>query len=599
MKLNNLKNQTPTGFFISVLKLFKYHILWCCACFAVSLIFRKYIIAECFSQLLDLVKTSSKNLGFGNKGYLYYSILLLGSSIISVLCVFLGEYSIGIVRARIEKKIRIELFDMVQRYDMSFFHHSRGEGFLENSIDCIVESVSNMTDVLFTKTFPEILLTIAILVNFFQVKKLLCVSSMGILLVCSYLYLLTNQITTDILEEHTQIASQRTNKMIDSFKNQFVKRIFGLETVEKKNLDSIHKRETKLLIDAGIYGAYIDVSLYLVLQVFYKSMFIFFLIYIYIDDISKNFSLFFTLLQYNFSLISCVSSLFEEISEIRHEIGQFKRSFNILKQGVQESNENHLAINKKTFKGAIEIKNIDFNYGNKTIFSDFSMKIPAFSSLAIVGSSGVGKSTLLNLLCKIQKPSKGTIYIDNMDISTLDTHSLRKQIAYITQSNMLFNDTIYNNIAYGNLNATKDDIIAAAKKAELHDTIMQLPDQYESYVGISGSNLSGGQIQRICIARAMLRVKNGHNIILCDEPISSVDKVTASQLTKTILNISRDHTTIIIDHSMYIPPVVDQVLFLHSKNGHSYLLGSHEELLERSELYKNLFFHQINLESPN
>jgi ABC-type transport system involved in Fe-S cluster assembly fused permease/ATPase subunit len=225
----------------------------------------------------------------------------------------------------------------------------------------------------------------------------------------------------------------------------------------------------------------------------------------------------------------------------------------------------------------------------RPILKGTSLTIPQGKTVAVVGTSGCGKSTLIRLLYRFYTPDNGTIRIGGKDISEYTTESVRKAIAVVPQDVVLFNDTVGYNIHYGNLNASWDEVIEAAKKAHLHETIMRLPNQYNTLVGERGLKLSGGEKQRVSLARAIL--KNAP-ILLCDEPTSSLDSHTELEIMSNLKEVSKgnDTTSLIIAHRLSTIQDCDLIAVMHE--GRIVECGTHEELMALGKRYKNLLLFQ-------
>jgi ABC-type multidrug transport system fused ATPase/permease subunit len=212
-----------------------------------------------------------------------------------------------------------------------------------------------------------------------------------------------------------------------------------------------------------------------------------------------------------------------------------------------------------------------------------SFTVPEGKTVALVGSSGCGKSTLLRLLYRFYEPQDGTITIGGRNVNELTMDSLRRSIAVVPQDTVLFHDTIGYNINYGDLNATWDDVVEAAKKARIHDTIMTFPGGYDTVVGERGLKLSGGEKQRVAIARAILKKAP---ILLCDEPTSSLDSETEQSMMGNIKEIGKSTTTIIIAHRLSTIQDCDEIIVLHE--GQVVERGTHDELLAKRGRYNDL-----------
>jgi ATP-binding cassette subfamily B protein len=241
----------------------------------------------------------------------------------------------------------------------------------------------------------------------------------------------------------------------------------------------------------------------------------------------------------------------------------------------------------------LTIQNISFGYTpDRMILNNVSLSMGEGNTIAIVGSSGSGKSTIAKLLLRMYDVSSGSIFIDGTDIRTIKQQDLRSFIGIVPQDITLFNDTLYNNIAYGNPEASRDDVCRAAEQAQLSQFIVLLPQGYETIVGERGLKLSGGEKQRIAIARVLLKKPR---IYLFDEATSSLDSNTEREIQHTIASISAGMTTIIIAHRLSTITHADNIIVLDQ--GTIAEQGTHNNLLQRNALYAKLWNKQQYYES--
>ena len=239
-------------------------------------------------------------------------------------------------------------------------------------------------------------------------------------------------------------------------------------------------------------------------------------------------------------------------------------------------------------EGAIIFQHVFFNYDSRrSILNDISFEVPAGKTVAIVGSSGAGKSTISRLLFRFYDPTAGKILIDGHDIKTVSQDSVRQLIGIVPQDTVLFNDTIRYNIAYGRPSANEEEIIEAAKAAQIHDFIMSLPDGYKSMVGERGLKLSGRENQRVAIARTLLKQPK---IFLFDEATSALDTRTEKEIQKSLERLSRNHTTLIIAHRLSTVIHADQILVL--EKGEIIERGTHKDLLALGGTYTTMWERQ-------
>ena len=239
--------------------------------------------------------------------------------------------------------------------------------------------------------------------------------------------------------------------------------------------------------------------------------------------------------------------------------------------------------------GDIIFKNVSFSYEkDKQILNNINLKFSGKKMTALVGHSGAGKSTILNLIPRFYNVESGDIIIDNKSIYQSSVHSLRKNISLVSQDITLFDDTVKNNIAYANLDASMEEIISAAKQSYADEFINQLPNKYDTIIGENGVRLSGGEKQRLSIARALLKESP---IILLDEATSSLDADTEHKIQKAIAYLVQGRTTIVIAHRLSTIINSEKIIVLNS--GKIENEGSHEELLKKSDIYKNFYEQQI------
>lgn len=251
---------------------------------------------------------------------------------------------------------------------------------------------------------------------------------------------------------------------------------------------------------------------------------------------------------------------------------------------IKEPNQ---PISCEKFKGEIEFKNVSYHADDEVILKNINFKVESGQTVGIIGATGSGKSTLMNLLCRFYDVTDGEILMDGINLKDLDLYSLRNNIGMAMQDVFLFSDTIEGNIAYGNPNCTLEQVEAAAKIANAHDFIMETPDGYDTVVGERGMGLSGGQKQRISLARALLK---DPSIVILDDTTSAVDMETETQIQQALHTIGGKRTVFIIAHRISSIKDADQILVVD--DGRIVESGTHDSLLAQKGYYYTVFMHQ-------
>ena len=274
--------------------------------------------------------------------------------------------------------------------------------------------------------------------------------------------------------------------------------------------------------------------------------------------------------------------------EIRQSLTDMENMFSLLEVStVSKDSREEIPENNNA---DIRFNKVSFDYDiRRTIIKDISFTVPNGKKVAIVGPTGAGKSTISRLLFKFYDPKEGEIYINNININRVSQESLRQMIGVVPQDTVLFNDTIYYNIVYGKIQANKEEVVSAAKNADIHDFISALPDGYETIVGERGLKLSGGEKQRVAIARTILK---NPKIFFFDEATSALDSSTEKEIQKNLENVSKDKTTLIIAHRLSTAANADNIIVLDK--GVITEQGTHESLL----LEKGKYFEMWEKQKP-
>ena len=274
--------------------------------------------------------------------------------------------------------------------------------------------------------------------------------------------------------------------------------------------------------------------------------------------------------------------------EIRHSLADMERMFSLLEQS-EDVKDLPDAADLQLKGGHVRFDNVHFGYdSDRKILKNISFEVAAGQKLAIVGASGSGKSTLVRLLFRFYAPTSGRIYIDGQDLANVSQQSVRRAIAVVPQDTVLFNDTLFHNIQYGNPQASEQQVYAAARQAQLHRFIEQLPQGYQTLVGERGLKLSGGEKQRVAIARALLK---NPSILVFDEATSALDSHAEQAIVQELQQLSSNKTTLVIAHRLSTITDADQILVMDQ--GRIIEAGSHEQLLANQGQYFEMWNLQL------
>lgn len=516
---------------------------------------------------------------------LYYTLIIIGSALLSGFFTFWMRQLIINVSRYIEYDMKNEIYQKYQTLSQRFYKQNR-TGDLMNRISedvgkvrmyagpAIMYSVQTIT--LFLCSIPLMLYTSPILTFY----ALLPLPFLAILI-----YFISKKIHQKTLEVQEFLSDLSTFSQ-ETFSGINVTKAYAFEnrTLEKvKKLSAIGKKKNLSLIK--IEAVFVPMMIFLI------GLSIIFVIFIggqlYIDGkidsvgVIAKFSIYVLMLTWPVATIGWVSNIIQQAEASQKRINEFLQE----KPDIQNINNSSTPIN-----GDIIFDNVTFIYPDTNIkaLDGISFQIPKGKNVAIIGRTGSGKSTILDLISRMYDPTEGNILIDNKNIKELNLNNLRNSISVVPQESFLFSDTINNNIKFGKINASQEEIIEAAKLAQVHQNIIDFKDGYESILGERGVSLSGGQRQRVSIARALL--KNA-DIYLFDDCLSAVDTDTEEKILNNLSQIAKDKTRIIVSHRITVARNADFILML--ENGKIVEQGTHQELFQKQGIYRQYYNTQM------
>ena len=490
------------------------------------------------------------------------------------------------VSEEVKKDIQIDIFASLIKADTQLVDNNHSGKFIANLTND-VNMITNLVSTVILNLFKDTLTLIGLLsVMFFQNWKLSLIAIIMIPLASFAAKTLGKRISK-VSTQQMDRAGILTSYLIEIFKNHKLIKIFQKENYEKRRADEFIenlKEATKKIAIVFVRASPI--------MEFLTGIMIAFLIFIAAKLVTKNeldVSNFFSFLAAMMLAYQPVRSLATLNISIQQGISGATRVLPII-DDIAEISEKNNAKNLTFDQGKITFENIEFIYPKteKKILSSLNLNFPGGKMTALVGHSGAGKSTILNLIPRFYNANEGDIKIDDQSIYNSTIFSVRKNISLVSQDTTLFDDTIKNNIAYANSAASQIEIEEAAQFSFASEFIDKLPNKYDTLIGENGVRLSGGEKQRLSIARAILKKSS---IILLDEATSSLDAETEDKIQKAISFLTKGRTTIVIAHRLSTILNSDKIYVIDK--GMVSDEGKHEDLLKSSNVYKNFYEKQI------
>lgn len=588
MKTNKLKQQKGT--LLRVLQYVKpYRVLviisLLCACVSAA------------AQLLIPILTGKaidQMLGAGQvnlSGVLVFAVWIAVVAALSAIAQQFLATSNNKIAYNISRDLRNAAFHKLQRLPLSYLDaHPSGD--LVSRMIADVDTFSDGLLMGFTQLFTGVVLIVGtltiMLIKNWMIALLVVVLTPLSMFVASFIARKTHHYFT----EQARVRGQQTALINELIEGQKVVQSFGHEAASLSDFDCINDELGRVSLNATFFSSLTNPSTRLVNNIIYAAVALVGALSAVGGGISVgDLSVF-------LSYASQYAKPFNEISgvvtELQNALACAARVFSLLDEDDRVPDKENAAVLSP--KGTIDLKDVCFRYvPDRPLIEGFNLHVKPGQRIAIVGPTGCGKTTMINLLMRFYDVNSGAILVDDTDIRDATRHSLRKSFGMVLQDTWLKAGTIRDNIAYGRPDASEEDVIVAAKAAHAHSFIRRLPDGYDTVITENGGNISQGQKQLLCIARVMLGGENGElpPMLILDEATSSIDTRTEIKIQSAFARLMNGRTSFIVAHRLSTIQEADVILVM--KDGHIIEQGTHEELLKKQGFYANLYQSQFAL----
>ena len=588
MKTNKLKQQKGT--LLRVLQYVKpYRVLviisLLCACVSAA---AQLLIPILTGKAIDqMIGAGQVNL----QGVLVFAVWIAVVAALSAAAQQFLATSNNKIAYNISRDLRNAAFHKLQRLPLSYLDaHPSGD--LVSRMIADVDTFSDGLLMGFTQLFTGVVLIVGtltiMLIKNWMIALLVVVLTPLSMFVASFIARKTHHYFT----EQARVRGQQTALINELIEGQKVVQSFGHEAASLSDFDCINDELGRVSLNATFFSSLTNPSTRLVNNIIYAAVALVGALSAVGGGISVgDLSVF-------LSYASQYAKPFNEISgvvtELQNALACAARVFSLLDEDDRVPDKENAAVLSP--KGTVDLKDVCFRYmPDRPLIEGFNLHVKPGQRIAIVGPTGCGKTTMINLLMRFYDVNSGAILVDGTDIRDATRHSLRKSFGMVLQDTWLKAGTIRDNIAYGRPDASEEDVIAAAKAAHAHSFIRRLPDGYDTVITENGGNISQGQKQLLCIARVMLGGENGElpPMLILDEATSSIDTRTEIKIQSAFARLMNGRTSFIVAHRLSTIQEADVILVM--KDGHIIEQGTHEELLKKQGFYANLYQSQFAL----
>ncbi len=549
-------------------------------------LFTPKLISESFKIIEDYLSNKSISKSSVSQELISNIILIIITTIIAGFLSFLMRQTLIVMSRHIEFDLKNEVFRQYENLSLNFYKQNR-TGDLMSRISEDVSKVRMYVGPAVMYTINTLIRFIIVIIYMFNVSPELTLYTLLPLPILSYtIFKLSSEINkkSTVFQQYLSKISSYTQEIFSGIR---VIKAYSLENQHQKNMTDLADESKNKSMDLAKIQALFG-PLMIALIGISNLVVIYFGGQMYINGTIKSigtiaeFILYVNMLTWPVASIGWISSMVQEAEASQKRINEFLK----IEPDIQNKNQE-----QSNIEGEITFEKVSFTYSDTNILAlkDVSFNVKKGETLAILGKTGSGKSTIIALISRLYEVTEGTITIDDKEISTQNLYDLRNDIGIVPQDAFLFSDTIKNNIKFGKENASQEEVETAAKSAMVHDNIINFNKQYETILGERGITLSGGQKQRVSIARAIIK---NPPILLFDDCLSAVDTETEEAILNNLNEICKDKTTIIVSHRVSSAKNANNIIIL--EEGKIIEQGTHNQLINDNSYYASLYLKQLS-----